>query len=152
MLLVLFRHGDSEDFGADGTDASRCLTAHGQRENAASIRAIRRAGVRPDAIIHSPLVRAAQTAHAAAEVLQPPQGLRADGRLAGGADLQDVADMVVENPAEGLMLVGHNPDLALIAGALIGSGAVAMKTSGVACIDLPAVEPGMGRLEWLIRP
>ena len=152
MILILFRHGEAEEVEAGRSEALRGLTPEGVTANARSIRAIERAGLRPDLIAHSPLARAAQTAEAAAEILKPPGGVRADPRLAGGAGVDEVRGIAADYPGDALMLVGHNPDLSLIAGLLIGGGQLALKTSGVACVSLPVVEPGAGRLEWLIQP
>jgi len=152
MLLILFRHGEAEDVGPDEPDSTRRLAPQGEADNQVSLRAIRQAGLRPEVIVHSPLVRARQTAQAAAEVLQPAGGLHADERLACGAELDEVRAVVADHPAEVLLLVGHNPDLSLIVGSLIGGGQVVMKTSGAACVSLATVEPGAGRLEWLIGP
>jgi len=152
MLLLLLRHGEAEEPGPGRPDAKRRLTPQGEAENRLCLEAVRRAGVRPDAIVHSPLVRAAQTAQAAAEFLEPPDGLNEDERLACGAELQDVAAISRQYGRETLMLVGHNPDLSLIAGELIGGAAVALKTSGIAAVRLPVVAAGAGELQWLIKP
>jgi len=152
MRLLLFRHGEAEELSSVGSDARRRLTPHGEEENRLALEAIRRAGVRPDAIVHSPLVRAAQTAQAAAKALDPPAGVHADDRLAGGAGLGEVQEIARDYPVETLMLVGHNPDFSTIVGDLLGGARVAVKTSGVACIDLPVVELGAGELQWLIKP
>jgi len=152
MLLLLFRHGEAEEAGPGCPDAKRRLTPQGEAENRLCLEAVLRAGVRPDAIVHSPLVRAAQTAQAAAEVLEPPEGLHEDERLACGAELRDVEETATQHAVDTLMLVGHNPDFSVIAGELIGGGAVALKTSGIAAIQLPVVSAGAGELQWLIRP
>jgi phosphohistidine phosphatase len=152
MVLLFFRHGKAEVSAPGGSDAARRLTSRGKEGNRLVLAAVRRAGVRPDVIVHSPLVRAAQTAKTAGEVLQPSGGVRADDRLACGAELGAVREIVADNPAETLMLVGHNPDFAVIVGQLIGGAEVDLKTSGVACVSLPVVEAGAAQLEWLIKP
>ncbi len=152
MLLFLFRHGEAEKSAPEGGDAARRLIPQGEAENRLCLQAVRRAGRCPDVIVHSPLVRAAQTAQMAGAILAPRGGVHADGRLACGAGLADVRAVARDFPSETLMLVGHNPDLAEIGGALIGEARIALKTSGVACVSLPVIEPGAGQLEWLIRP
>ena len=152
MLLLLFRHGEAEEPGPGRSDAKRRLTPEGEAENRLCLEAVRRAGVRPDAIVHSPLVRAAQTAQAARELLEPPDGIHEDERLACGAELRDVEEIVRQYPGDTLMLVGHNPDLSVIAGELVGGAGVALKTSGIAAIRLPVAAAGVGQLQWLIKP
>jgi phosphohistidine phosphatase len=108
--------------------------------------------VQPEVVVHSPLVRAVETAAMAGEILAPPGGLHEDERLACGASLADVRAVVAEHPGETVMLVGHNPDFSEITGELIGGGNVALRTSGIACVSLPLVAAGAGVLEWLIKP
>ena len=151
MHLLFFRHGEAEELGVAGTDAKRRLTPQGEAENRLALEAIQRAGVRLDVIVHSPLVRAAQTAEAAGTALGPPDGVHADDRLRGGAGLEEVQGIVRDYPAKALMLIGHNPDLSTIVGDLLGEARIALKTSGVACVELPVVEPGAGELQWLIH-
>jgi phosphohistidine phosphatase len=152
MLLLLFRHGEAEEPGPGRPDSKRRLTPQGQTENRRCLEAVLRAGARPDAIVHSPLVRAVQTAQAAAELLDPPAGLCEDEGLACGAQLRDVEEIARQHSVDTLMLVGHNPDFSVIAGELIGSAAVPLKTSGIAAIRLPVVSAGAGELQWLIKP
>jgi len=152
MLLYFLRHGEAEKGAPGGADAQRRLTPEGEAENRLCLLAARRAGARPDAVVHSPLVRAAQTARMAAEILEPVGGARPDDRLACGAGLLEVQAVAEAYPAEALMLVGHNPDFSEIVGELIGEARVVLKTSGLACVSLPVVEAGAGQLEWLIKP
>lgn len=152
MLLLLVRHGQAESIGPDGSDASRRLLPEGEAENRVCIQAVRRAGCRPDVIISSPLVRAAQTAQTAAEILDPPRGIREDERLVPGADLRHVRAIAADYDVDTLMLVGHNPDFSEIAGDLLGGAQVVLRTSGIACLRLRRVEFGQAELQWLIKP
>ena len=152
MRLILFRHGEAEPAAPDGHDASRRLVAKGIAQNAAVARAIARTGLRPRLIIHSPLVRARETAEGIAPILEPKSGVVEDPRLACGARWKDVRDLAAECAAGKLVLVGHNPDFTEIAEALIGGGEVVLKTSGAACVNLEVVMPGGACLEWLLTP
>jgi phosphohistidine phosphatase len=152
MILLFLRHGKAEIPSPGEPDAARRLTSRGKEGNRLVLAAVRRAGALPDAIVHSPLIRAAQTGQAAGEVLEPRGGVHADDRLACGAELREVQEIVADYPAKTLMLVGHNPDFAVIVGQLVGGAEVDLKTSGVACVSLPVVEAGAGQLEWLIKP
>jgi len=69
MKLYIFRHGIAEDVGPDGTDDSRRLTREGVDKTRKAAAGIARLGAKPDVILTSPKVRAAQTADLAAEVL-----------------------------------------------------------------------------------
>ena len=71
MLLFLLRHGIAEDQPARGLDADRALTAEGRRKLGLVLDRAASAAVRPDLILTSPYLRAAQTAQAAAASLNP---------------------------------------------------------------------------------
>ena len=65
-MLWLLRHGDA----ADGSpDAERPLTKKGEKQERAAGGALERLGVRMDACLTSPKVRAAETARIACEGL-----------------------------------------------------------------------------------
>ena len=58
-----------------------------------------------------------------------------------------------------LLLVGHEPDLGLLAARLLGAepGSITLRKAGMALLRLPPVEvgcplAGTARLEWLVRP
>jgi len=54
-----------------------------------------------------------------------------------------------------LALVGHEPELGALAGALLLSaeaGALALKKAGACAIDCDVPELGRGRLRWWLRP
>ena len=61
MNLYFLRHGDAEPTSAGTSDEARRLTERGKRETAAVAQAARRAGLRPEVILTSPLRRARET-------------------------------------------------------------------------------------------
>ena len=150
MELYFFRHGDAEPASATLSDDARQLTDRGRRDTSAVAQVLHRAGLRPEAILTSPLVRARQTG----EVLQDVFNLkaRADERLRSGCALGAVRDLVSDNPHERLMLIGHEPDFSAIVGRLVGNARVQIKKSGFARVHCERVEPGQGVLVWLLTP
>ena len=149
MELYFFRHGEAEPASAGGTDDARELTARGRQESRSMAEALLRAGIRPEAIYTSPLVRARQTGEILGEVFGvPPQ---ADGRLSCGATFGDVQALAAERGLARVMFVGHEPDLSTIVYQLTG-GLVKMRTSCCARVDADRVEPGLGILVWLLAP
>jgi phosphohistidine phosphatase len=74
-------------------------------------------GVRPDAVLSSPLLRARETA----QELARPAGLEAepDERLAPGATAEGVKAAAADR-GETVVVVGHQPDCSQIAAALTG--------------------------------
>jgi phosphohistidine phosphatase len=151
MELVFLRHGDAEDVGPDGSDFGRRLTPRGEAETERVARLLLEAGVLPQRIITSPLVRAQETAAIIARAAGPDAEVQADDRLKSGAGLQQIEAIVADSPLERLLLVGHEPDFSQTVGALIGGGRIEMKKSGAACVSLNAVQRGAGELRWLVR-
>jgi phosphohistidine phosphatase len=119
MRLLIVRHAEA----APGSpDELRSLTPEG-RERARELgRRLRKQGVRPDAIVSSPLLRARETAQAL-DLGEP----EVDERLAPGATPFDVRDAALGRGAL-VLVVGHQPDC---------SRAVAVLTGG----DEPAFPP-----------
>jgi phosphohistidine phosphatase len=135
-VLWLLRHGDA----ADGSpDAERPLTGKGERQARDSGRALARLGVKLDACLTSPKVRAAETARLACEPLGiEPQH---EPKLAGGPfDAEALAAGLGDN----VLLVGHDPDFSMAVHALTGAQ-VRMKKGGLAGVE-------KGELMVLLRP
>ena len=135
-MLWLLRHGDA----ADGSpDAERPLTEKGERQARDSGRALARLGVKIDACLTSPKVRAAETARLACEPLGiEPQH---EPKLAGGPfDAEALAAGLGDN----VLLVGHDPDFSMAVHALTGAQ-VRMKKGGLAGVE-------KGELTVLLRP
>ena len=135
-MLWLLRHGDA----ADGSpDAERPLTKKGERQSRAAGRALARLGVKLDACLTSPKVRAADTAKLACE----PLGVepKHEPKLAGGPfDGEALAAGLGDN----VLLVGHDPDFSMAVHALTGAQ-VRMKKGGLAGVE-------KGELMVLLRP
>jgi phosphohistidine phosphatase len=135
-VLWLLRHGDA----ADGSpDAERPLTKKGERQSRAAGLALNRLGVKMDACLTSPKVRAADTARLACE----PLGIepRHEPKLAGGPfDAEALAAGLGDN----VLLVGHDPDFSMALHGLTGAQ-VRMKKGGLAGVE-------KGELMVLLRP
>jgi phosphohistidine phosphatase len=116
MTCYLVRHGTAAS-GPD--DRTRPLTSQGRAEVEATARSLaaRHAGVAE--IRHSGLDRARETAEILGERLRPPHGVHAATGLAPEDD-PDIARAELDLAAESLMLVGHLPHLARLAGSLVG--------------------------------
>ena len=135
-MLWLLRHGDA----ADGSpDAERPLTKKGETQSRNAGRALAALGVKIDACLTSPKVRAAETARLACEPLGIEPQL--EPKLAGGPfDGQALAAGLGDN----VLLVGHDPDFSMAVHALTGAQ-VRMKKGGLAAVE-------KGELTTLLRP
>jgi len=114
VQLYLVRHAQA----ADGEpDELRPLTAEGRRAARELGERLAADGVRPDAVLTSPLLRARQTGAelARAAGIEPEP----DERLAPGATADDVK-AAAAGRGESVVVVGHQPDCGRIAAALTG--------------------------------
>src|SRR3954471_9269670 len=135
-MIWLLRHGDA----ADGSpDADRPLTDKGKRQARVAGEALKALGVKIDACLASPKVRAADTAKLACEALGVDVQL--EPKLAGGPfDAGELAAGLGDH----VMLVGHDPDFSMAVHTLTGAQ-VRMKKGGLAGVD-------RGELKVLLRP
>jgi len=130
VRLFLVRHAEA---APGDPDELRTLTPHGRWQAQDLGQRFARRGIRPEAVLSSPLLRARQTADAiAAEagVLVEP-----DERLAPGATAEDVR-AAVAGRGETVVVVGHQPDCGQIAAAISGDAAPAFPAAGVCELEL----------------
>jgi len=115
LRLFLIRHADAE---AGDPDELRRLSPEGRDQARALGKRLAAEGVRPDAVLTSPLLRARETGEAVASAVggsSEPSDALAPG--ASGADIR----AAVEGRGETVIVVGHQPDCGLIA-AELGDG------------------------------
>jgi phosphohistidine phosphatase len=125
-MIWLLRHGDAEDAASD--DASRRLTPKGERQARAAGGALAALGVKLDACLSSPKVRAEQTARLACERLEVEVEL-SDALRGGDFDPGELA------AGRGtVLLVGHEPDFSR-AVAMTTGARVDFKKGALAALD-----------------
>jgi phosphohistidine phosphatase len=153
VQLYLLRHADAGDPAEwPGDDAERPLSAKGKRQARRLGSLLAGIGWKPDVILTSPKVRAAQTAKlvGAAVGAKPAE----DSRLASGFAVDDIAAMLAAHAdAKRIVLVGHDPDFSAVASALTGA-TIELRKGAIARVDLRDTSPaaGKGALRWLIPP
>jgi phosphohistidine phosphatase len=153
MRLLLLRHGIAEERSLDRPDEKRRLTREGIERMREEAKAFVRIGLKPDLVLTSPLRRCVETAEIVADTLGVADRLYEEARIAPGFRLGDLQKIVEQNPdAQQLMVVGHQPDLGIIAGQLIASPALDVKKGGLVRIDADRIEPGWGVLVWMLAP
>jgi phosphohistidine phosphatase len=131
VQLVIVRHAEA---ASGEPDELRPLTPAGREVARALGQRLQRDGVRPDAVLTSPLLRARETA----QELARPAGLEAepDERLAPGATAADVR-AAAEERGETVVVVGHQPDCSRIAADLTGGEEPAFPPGAMLAIELP---------------
>jgi len=113
MNLWIIRHALAEEASPSGEDARRALTQDGRDRFARGVRGLARIGARFDLVLHSPLLRAQETA----DLLDPV----CDGETSVTAALARPPDdeLLAEIAGEAVALVGHEPWLSQTAAWLI---------------------------------
>lgn len=158
MRLYLLRHAEA----VPGTpDASRDLTAHGQRQVALLANGPGRIALAAvDAIEHSPLVRAVRTAQLLRLATESTLPLKVLPGLEPEADPHKTAAVVAKSRRSRLV-VGHNPHLAALAALLLGLAdggeAIRFRKAGLLALERTAkpsrLRPfGAWRLLWMLPP
>lgn len=153
MKLCLVRHGEAVERTSQRDDSWRYLTSAG-RESFRTISAkAGKQGLAPDCILVSPLVRAVQTAEILAQVLAYQGPVEVAGELSPGFDLGGFRKIMERTgDCRELVLVGHEPDLGILAGQLLGTGdAVHLKKGAVLSLKLDIRNgAASARFRWLI--
>jgi phosphohistidine phosphatase len=134
MQLFVIRHAIAVTQREGRPDAERALTAKGRKQWLRAIRALRRLGVRFDALHYSPLLRAVQTAEPLKELVHGPVSV--SEHLTG----RPGPPLLRELQGDRVGLVGHEPWLGqLIAWLLVDDPALGpqftLKKGGVAFLE-----------------
>lgn len=156
MIIYLVRHG----IAIDRTDpksppeAERPLTAKGVQKTRAAALGLAGLGAKPDVMVTSPYVRAAQTAEIFAEALGfSTEKIRVSDMLKPAANPADTVKEMPHWKAKELACFGHAPHLDLLIAYLAGARGpfTELKKAGVACFEHAS---GHGRwvLRWVATP
>lgn len=148
MILTLVRHGDALPARPGEPDGARSLSERGRREALTAARFLLYREASLERILTSPLRRAVETATPIAEAF----GRRPEPVpwLASGARPDDLAQELTTIEVLRVALVGHAPDLGLLASYLSGGVSAAEVTvgkGGIALLEVsPPFSPGQGTL------
>jgi phosphohistidine phosphatase len=156
MILYLVRHG----IAIDRTDpkspaeADRPLTAEGVRKTRSAALGLREMEAKPDALITSPYVRAAQTAEIFAEALGfALDKIRVSETLKPAENPADIVKELQRLKPKEAVCCGHAPHLDATIAYLCGARVpfTEIKKAGVACLEHVAAH-GKWTLLWLANP
>jgi phosphohistidine phosphatase len=150
MLLYLVQHAEAKK---EEEDPERGLTDKGFRDIARTAVYAQKLSVRVSAMYHSGKKRAAQTAKVLADYLRPEKGIAGTDNLAPHDDPVIWSERITEMSGD-IMLVGHLPYLAKLAGLLLCGDKEKMfidfRMAGIVC--LKRSDDGTWVLEWMIVP
>ena len=152
MKLYLVRHAEAIERSATMPDAARYLTPKGRVAFRKIARRVREAGIAPDVIFTSPLLRSVQTAEILAERLKHEGPVVVAKELSPGFDDRALRSLLADagNPAEAAF-VGHEPDLGDLATTLLSlQGDLQLRKGAVLALEVEgSAQRGSGKLLWL---
>lgn len=156
MELLFVRHGRAQDrevFARTGEpDERRPLTPDGCKRMKEAARGLRRVLPNLAVVATSPLLRARQSADLLGDAygLQPQES----GVLAPGAKFEEVYAWAAQQSADLIALVGHEPDLGMLASHLLAGAHesfLPLKRGACCLIDCGVLpRAGGGKLLWLL--
>jgi phosphohistidine phosphatase len=154
MNLYLMRHANAGlSKGNPVLDAKRGLIKEGKEQCMLMAGMLSALKVQVDVIVSSPLKRCLQTAQFVGTELGYDAKVEISQALGPDADYADFQEMLAKYAdREGVLAVGHNPNLFKFLGRVItgnGGAGVRMRKGSVARIDMDRHPP---LLQWLIDP
>lgn len=159
MELILVRHAKAEARDANSwpDDDQRPLTAEGRAEQRAAARAMKMMGIKFDFLLTSPLLRARETADLLGKGYRWSEAPQVAEELGHGYDVAAIVKLLAKfPPGSSVAMVGHEPDLSDLTGALTtkdGRLNIAVKKSGVVGIEFDGpAEAGKGTLLFHLKP
>ena len=154
MYLYLMRHASAGLHRENPLlDEKRSLVREGKEQCVLMARVMAALKVQVDVIVSSPLKRALQTAQFVGTELGYEAKVEISPALAPDADYDDFLDMLAGySDLDGVLAVGHNPNVFQFLGRLItsnGGAAIRMRKGSVARVDLDRHPP---LLQWRVDP
>ena len=156
MRIYLLRHGIAEEATPRTPDSKRELTDEGRKKLAAVLRLAKRAAVQPELVMSSPLVRAAQTAGMAREILQVEAAVLETRALAPEANPREVWEELrgLRN-LDGVLLASHEPLLSSLTAWLLGAPDLQVRMGKAAMVSIEMEQfrgDPHGVLRWMVTP
>jgi phosphohistidine phosphatase len=157
MRLILFRHAPAEARDPERwpDDLLRPLTSRGEERARRAARGIAWLESGPVTVMTSPASRARATAQILADAFDEPHEPQAMSSLAPGGSWRETLRALALVPADAhVALVGHEPELGRIAGALLFGprASVPLKKAGACGIALDSPGVAAGELRWFLSP
>ncbi len=149
MNVYLVQHGEAQP---EEVDPARPLSDQGRADVERVAVVAVRLGVEVHEIRHSFKARAEQTAVILGQALSPPGGVVPASGLAPRDPVHPVAEMLAQE-SEPLMLVGHMPFMARLAGLLVTGDAdcpvIRFCQGGLVCL---VRHEGRWMVDWVLTP
>ncbi len=153
LKLWLGRHGEAVDVDMSGTDFDRRLTDYGRQQVAQTARWLLSREPAPELVLHSPLIRAKQTAEVIANEIRGGAVVMEESLLAPGFSTMALLNRLANSGVSRVVCIGHQPDIGRSLAEITGGGRAMISPGTLAGIEFhgrPAI--GAGSLRWLIDP
>lgn len=154
LTIWLARHGEAVNPEDATSDYGRVLTDAGRQQLVGMTSWLTSREAPPELFLHSPLVRARQTAEVIASVAgADPGSIRVENRLSPGIDTEALLKALSDTMAERILCVGHQPDTSRCLAEMIGGGNFQYSPGTIARIEFSGpIICGAGYLRWIADP
>lgn len=155
MIVYLLRHGIAED-GIGIPDEARRLTDEGRKRLERAAPAWRRLIPGVQKVVHSPLVRAEETAAIFCRAIGGKPAVEVDGALVPSAPPGTMLERLQAEVLEGtqsLACVGHEPHLGSLFGLLVtgaGRSSIPLKKGMLVAVEVDSASHMVGRLRFAV--
>lgn len=154
---MVLRHAIAEDSSASGRDEDRRLTGEGKRKLREVVAGMRALELPVECVLTSPLRRAVETAEIVAEGYDAPEIEHTPALAPGAGPDAVIAALGNVGRPSGIVLVGHEPDLAELASTLLtgtpGLVHMVFRKAGLAGVVVASLPPrSAGTLEFFLTP
>ncbi len=158
--LILVRHAKTEPLTEASSDFERKLKPRGNKDAVLVANYLCKKNIRPDLIISSPAVRAIETARLFARLYDMKfEKVIEESYVYDGFTIQTLVDEVsrVAGDLNSVMVIGHNPDIAMAAIQLSTGDFFHFPTAAAAVLSFSVnqwedIKKGKGRSELFICP
>lgn len=150
MKLYLMRHGDALP---SDVDSERQLSELGKKQVTSIGKFCAEAGIVPEKIMHSPKVRAKESAGIIHQTIAPHLALVQLEGILPMDPVETVASMMGVWNAD-VMIIGHQPFLGNLAAYLLTgrTNGVSIHISTATMVCLERASSGFWRMEWMMPP
>jgi phosphohistidine phosphatase len=161
MELYFLRHGLAGQYGDPKykDDSLRPLTAQGREKMHRAALGMKALGLKFDAFLSSPYLRARQTAKIVAQVFKMEnKKIHITNRLLGPASIEELLREIHAHfpKSKNIVLVGHEPHLTQMVSSLLQSKEsldIDLKKGGLCCLKTgPEAKQPNAALIWLLTP
>lgn len=153
LQLWLGRHGEAIDPDAVASDFDRYLTAFGRHQVSQLTKWLLSRQEAPELVLHSPLVRARQTAEVIASEIKHGAVVMEEPLLAPGFSTAALLRRLKNAGVRRVVCIGHQPDIGHSLSEMTGGVRAAIAPGTLASIEFHgSIAVGAGTLRWLADP